>query len=184
MYLPLVIIIIIIVFCHLASQHSSSKEGKNQDSDEMKAKPQHLEKTNEELDNEVYKIIMFLCHRRILENQRELFKLQLEDMEREREDNKEKIQSVEKLITESEREKATEKTEEHLREKQNLLSAQWKLERRKEKLEKLQLNTEKVLQNEDADSLLTRMTERKDNLEKEACSLGKRIITSAMCVFF
>ncbi|XP_030286835.1 rho-associated protein kinase 1-like [Sparus aurata] len=141
-----------------ASQHSSKKEGKKQDSNEIKAKPQHLEKT---------KIILFLYLWRLLENHRELFKLQLEDVEREREDNKEKIQSVEKLITESEREKATEKTEEILREKQNLLSAQWKLEWRKEELEKLQLNTEKVLQREEADGLLTRMTERKENLEKK-----------------
>ncbi|XP_036967481.1 chromosome partition protein Smc-like [Acanthopagrus latus] len=150
-----------------SSHCSSSKEGRNQDSDEIKAKPQHLEKTKEELDNEVYKIIMFLCQRRLLENHRELFKLQLEDVEREREDNKEKIQSVEKLITESEREKATETTEELLREKQKLLSAQWKLERKKEDLEKLQLNTEKVLQCEEADGLLTRMTEKKQNLEKK-----------------
>ncbi|XP_030286831.1 uncharacterized protein LOC115589809 [Sparus aurata] len=149
-----------------SSQHSSSKEGQNQDSDEVKAKPHLLEKTNEELDNEVYKMNMFLCLRRLLENHRELFKLQLEDVEREREDNKEKIQSVEKLITESEREKTTEKTEELLREKQKLLSAQWKLERRKEELEKVQLNTEKVLQSEEADGLLNRMTERKQNLEK------------------
>ena len=167
MCLPLVITIIIIAFSHLASHCSSSKEGRNQDSDEIKAKPQHLEKTKEELDNEVYKIIMFLCQRRLLENHRELFKLQLEDVEREREDNKEKIQSVEKLITESEREKATETTEELLREKQKLLSAQWKLERKKEDLEKLQLNTEKVLQSEEADGLLTRMTEKKQNLEKK-----------------
>ncbi|XP_036967444.1 uncharacterized protein LOC119026892 isoform X2 [Acanthopagrus latus] len=140
---------------------------KKQDSDEIKAKPQYLEKTDEELNNELYKLNMFLCQRRLLENHRELFKLQLDDVEREREDNKEKIQSVEKLITESEREKATETTEELLREKQKLLSAQWKLERKKEDLEKLQLNTEKVLQSEEADGLLTRMTEKKQNLEKK-----------------
>ncbi|XP_030287678.1 uncharacterized protein LOC115590456 [Sparus aurata] len=167
-----------------ASQHSSSKEGQDQNSDEIKAKPQLLEKIKEELDNEVYKMTMFLCYRSMLENHRELFKLQLEDMEREREDNKEKIQSVEKLITESEREKATETTEELLREKQKLLSAQWTLERRKEELKKVQLNTEKVLQSEEADGLLTRMTERKQNLEKGAYSLGNLIITSAMWVFF
>ncbi|XP_036967443.1 uncharacterized protein LOC119026892 isoform X1 [Acanthopagrus latus] len=143
------------------------KQGKKQDSDEIKAKPQYLEKTDEELNNELYKLNMFLCQRRLLENHRELFKLQLDDVEREREDNKEKIQSVEKLITESEREKATETTEELLREKQKLLSAQWKLERKKEDLEKLQLNTEKVLQSEEADGLLTRMTEKKQNLEKK-----------------
>ncbi|KAM8747521.1 uncharacterized protein AB9X84_015511 isoform 2-T2 [Acanthopagrus schlegelii] len=150
------------------------KQGKKQDSDEIKAKPQYLEKMDEELNNELYKLNMFLCLRRLLENHRELFKLQLEDVEREREDNKEKIQSVEKLITESEREKATETTEELLREKKKLLSAQWKLERKKEDLEKLQLNTEKVLQSEEADGLLTRMIERKQNLEKGAHSLATK----------
>ncbi|KAM8747517.1 butyrophilin subfamily 3 member A2-like isoform 1-T3 [Acanthopagrus schlegelii] len=134
---------------------------------EEKLQKKNNRTTKEELDNEVYKIIMFLCQRRLLENHRELFKLQLEDVERDREDNKEKIQSVEKLITRSEREKATEATEELLREKQKLLSAQWKLERKKEDLEKLQLNTEKVLQSEEADGLLTRMTEKKQNLEKK-----------------
>ncbi|XP_073331649.1 uncharacterized protein [Pagrus major] len=140
----------------------SKKKEKNLDLDETKAKHQDLQKTNEELDNEVYKRIMLICLRRLLENHRELFKLLLEDVEREREDNKEKIQSVERLITESEREKATEKTEEHLREKGKLLNAQWKLERRKEELEKLQLNTDKVLQSEEADGLLTRMTKTKE----------------------
>lgn len=52
-------------------------------------------------------------------NQREKFRLQLEEIENEREENKEKIQLVEKEIAESEKEKATDRTEGYLREKQS-----------------------------------------------------------------
>lgn len=148
------------------SQHSSSQGRKNEDLDDEKVKLQEeLQKTNEKLDNVAYNMTLFMNMRRILENQSEQFKLQLEDVEREREANKEKLESVEKLITENERDK----TEGHLhiREKNKILNAQRKLVKRKEELEKLHLNTEKVLQSEEAEGVLTRMTEKKKVLEDD-----------------
>ena len=67
-------------------------------------------------------------------NQREKLRLQLEEIENEREENKEKVQLVEREIAGSEKEKTTDRTEGYLREKKALLNAQWKLEKRKRAL--------------------------------------------------
>ena len=123
------------------------------------------QKTRDKLDSVVYRIINLKYLKKTLENQRDQCRLQLEDVERKRGENKEKLQSVETFISESDREKATDKTERYLREKQILLNSQRELEKRKEELEKLQLDTEKVLQSKDAVDNLSRLKERKRELE-------------------
>lgn len=70
----------------------------------------------------------------------------LGQLDQEMEKNKEKLHSVEYQIEASEKEKTTDKRDRHLEEKQNLLNCQWKLERRKEYIEKLLLNVEKLQQ--------------------------------------
>ncbi|XP_067435914.1 mRNA export factor GLE1-like [Thunnus thynnus] len=137
------------------------KKSKNTFQAELQEKFQ----TRDKLDSVVYRIINLKYLKKTLENQRDQCRLQLEDVERKRGENKEKLQSVETFISESDREKATDKTERYLREKQILLNAQRELEKRKEELEKLQLDTEKVLQSKDAVDNLSRLKERKRELE-------------------
>uniref|UniRef100_UPI0037E7AD3A butyrophilin-like protein 1 n=1 Tax=Semicossyphus pulcher TaxID=241346 RepID=UPI0037E7AD3A len=79
-----------------------------------------------------------------LEEQRDHIKGQLEKTEAERERNKENLQSVEKDITE--REQNFDKPEELLRQKEELLQAQWKLDERKKVFEREILNKEKLLE--------------------------------------
>ncbi|XP_036967452.1 uncharacterized protein LOC119026896 isoform X2 [Acanthopagrus latus] len=98
-------------------------------------------------------------------NQREKLRLQLEEIENEREENKGKLQLVEKEIEESEKEKTADRTEGYLREKKALLNAQWKLEKRKEEVEKQQLNMEKLLQK--AEDMNVTMTDRKRKVENQ-----------------
>ena len=141
-----------------------------------KAKLQkELQEIKEQLDDVTHKGLVFVTVSRILRNHRELIKLQLEDVERQREDNRERIQSVERLIAESERLQATDQTEEHLREKQKLLTAQGRLERRTEELQKLQLNVEKQLQSEETEVVLSRLTAsssqgRTDSDKEQVCN--------------
>ncbi|XP_035850017.1 uncharacterized protein LOC116052093 [Sander lucioperca] len=79
-----------------------------------------------------------------LENQRGRLKELLEEVEGEREVNKQNLQAVEKEITE--REAAFDKPEELLREKEDLLQAQWKLDQTKKDNERQLLNTERLLE--------------------------------------
>ncbi|XP_039465348.1 uncharacterized protein LOC120438881 isoform X1 [Oreochromis aureus] len=121
------------------------------------------EKTHEELDvlstlNTVMKEL-----KRGFHQQKEEFK-QLEEINKELAENKEKLCLVENEIAKSEKEKETDKTERHLQEKQSLLSVQRKLEKRKEELENLQLNMEKQLQQ--TEDIMSTMTERKTKVER------------------
>ncbi|XP_039677343.1 uncharacterized protein LOC120572203 isoform X2 [Perca fluviatilis] len=79
-----------------------------------------------------------------LENQRGRLKELLEEVEGEREVNKQNLQAVEKEITE--REATFDKPEELLREKEDLLRAQWKLDQTKRDNERQLLNTERLLE--------------------------------------
>ncbi|XP_039677340.1 uncharacterized protein LOC120572202 isoform X3 [Perca fluviatilis] len=79
-----------------------------------------------------------------LENQRGRLKELLEEVEGEREVNKQNLQAVEKEITE--REATFDKPEELLREKADLLRAQWKLDQTKRDNERQLLNTERLLE--------------------------------------
>lgn len=79
-----------------------------------------------------------------LENQRGRLKELLEKVEREREVNKQKLQAVETEITE--REMTFDKPEELLREKEDLLRVQWKLDQTKKDNERQLLNTERLLE--------------------------------------
>lgn len=93
---------------------------------------------------------------------KEEFRL-LDETIKELAENKEKLLLVEIKIAQTEKEKETDKTERYLEEKQSLLTAQRKLEKRKEELENLQLNTEKQLwQIED---IISKMRERKTKVE-------------------
>ncbi|XP_049424659.1 uncharacterized protein LOC125884005 isoform X2 [Epinephelus fuscoguttatus] len=116
------------------------------------------QKTQEELAAWAVVLTPLMDLKRGLWGQREEFRLQLEEIDREREESKEKLQLVEEAIAESEKEKATDKTEGYLREKQSLLKAQWKLEKRKEELENQQLNMEKLLQK--TEGTIATITER------------------------
>ncbi|KAF1380947.1 hypothetical protein PFLUV_G00169350 [Perca fluviatilis] len=79
-----------------------------------------------------------------LENQRGRLKELLEEVEGEQEVNKQNLQAVEKEITE--REATFDKPEELLREKEDLLRAQWKLDQTKRDNERQLLNTERLLE--------------------------------------
>lgn len=98
-----------------------------------------------------------------LETQREELRLQLEEIAKEMGENKEKLNLVEKEIAESEKAKATDKTDGYLREKRNLVEAQDKLEMRKDKVEKQQLNMEKLKHK--TEGIMATMTERKRKAE-------------------
>lgn len=111
---------------------------------------------------------------RILENQREQFKLQLEDTQNEMEEIKEKLQVLEREIAECEERKEIDKTKEYLREKQKQLNAVWKLDKRKGELEKLQLNTEKLLQRTEADGFII-LTEMKMKLKNDMKQTKERL---------
>lgn len=78
-----------------------------------------------------------------LENQKGQLKKYQEITETLREENKQKLQSVEKEITE--REMTFDKPEELLGEKENLLREQWKLDQTKKDNERQLLNIEKLL---------------------------------------
>ncbi|XP_030286858.1 uncharacterized protein LOC115589827 isoform X3 [Sparus aurata] len=141
---------------------SAKKEASYDKKDQLLKQTQ---KTQEELDawGEVLSPLTEL--KTGVENQRETFRLQLEEIENEREENKKKLQSVEKEIAESEKEKATDRTEGYLREKKALLNAQWKLEKRKEEVEKQQLNMDKLLQK--TEGMNVTVTDRKRKVENQ-----------------
>uniref|UniRef100_A0A4W6BPI1 Ig-like domain-containing protein n=1 Tax=Lates calcarifer TaxID=8187 RepID=A0A4W6BPI1_LATCA len=94
-----------------------------------------------------------------LKNQRQELRLQLEEVERDMKENREKVQSVETEIAESD----TDSREGHLQEKQNLLNVQGILEKGKEKLEKLDLNVEKLMQT--AEGIMATMTGRRQKVQ-------------------
>lgn len=102
---------------------------------------------------------------KILENQSKQFNLQMEDNQTEMKNIKEKLQSLEMKIEEQ---------EEDLREKQHLLDVQWKLEKRKEELEKLQLDTAKVLQSTE-EKRLNILKGRKMKLKNERKQLNEKL---------
>ncbi|XP_040924083.1 polyamine-modulated factor 1-binding protein 1-like [Betta splendens] len=77
-------------------------------------------------------------------NQRRRLQAQLEEVEQEREENKQKLQSVEKEITKQEI--LFNKPGELLREKENLLRDQWKLDQTKKDTEKQLLSSERLLE--------------------------------------
>lgn len=79
-----------------------------------------------------------------LEDQRGRLKVLLEEVERDKDVNKQKLQEVEKEITE--KEMTFDKPEELLREKENLLRAQWKLDQTKKDNERQLLSTERLLE--------------------------------------
>lgn len=93
---------------------------------------------------------------------KEEFRL-LDETIKELAENKEKLLLVEIKIAQTEKEKETDKTERYLEEKQSLLTAQRKLEKRKEELENLQLNTEKQLRQ--IEDIISKMRERKTTVE-------------------
>ncbi|KAL7375507.1 hypothetical protein ABVT39_018599 [Epinephelus coioides] len=111
---------------------------------------------------------------RILGNQREQFRLDLEDVQTEMEKIREKLQVLERNIAECEERQEIHSTEEYLRDKQRLLRVQWQLERRKEELEQLQLNTERVLQSREAEGLKL-LTERTMTLKTDMKQLHERL---------
>ncbi|XP_060907378.1 golgin subfamily A member 6-like protein 22 [Labrus mixtus] len=80
-----------------------------------------------------------------LEKQKLEIKSQLETIKKEREKNKEKVKEMEKKISDSRRENATDRAEGYVREKESLLDALGKLEKRNEELDEQELNTEGLL---------------------------------------
>ncbi|XP_042337775.1 uncharacterized protein LOC121938659 [Plectropomus leopardus] len=128
-----------------------------------------VEKTAESMD------LWFTSMTGILVNQRERFRLDLEDVQTEEEDVREKLQLLERKISESEDRKEIDQTEEQLRRKQKLLSAQRRLQRRKDELEKLQLNTDKLLQSPEAAGRLTLLTDRKLTLKRDVKLLNQEL---------
>ncbi|XP_023259402.1 chromatin assembly factor 1 subunit A-like [Seriola lalandi dorsalis] len=82
--------------------------------------------------------------KRELENQRDKHKRQLEKIQKKKEDNKEKLLSVERKITE--KKMSFDKTEALLREKENLLHAEWRLDDTKKTCKRQLLNIEKLLE--------------------------------------
>lgn len=161
------------------SQHSSlkGKQIKVLAENETQLKKQ-LQETEETFVDEVQKLAVLknlgFCMTGILENQREQFKLQLEDIQNEMEEIKEKLQVLEREIAECEERKEIDKTEEYLREKQKQLNAVWKLEKRKKELENLQLNTEKLLQRTEADGFII-LTEMKMKLKNDMKQTKERL---------
>ncbi|XP_035530740.1 ribonuclease Y-like isoform X2 [Morone saxatilis] len=121
------------------------------------------QKTQEELDYCGVVLSQLLELTSGLGKQKEEFRLQLEEIEKEREENKDKLNAVEKEIKQSEKEKATDKTEGYLKEQQHLLNAESKLDKRKENLEKQQLDVERLLKKTKA--LMAKATERKTKAE-------------------
>lgn len=85
-----------------------------------------------------------LEQKRELEDHKDHVKLLLEAIEAEREINKQKLQSVEKNITE--REPTLEKCQELLKEKEDVLQAYWKLEQTKNCIETQQLHADRLLE--------------------------------------
>lgn len=108
-----------------------------------------------------------------LMNQRDQLKRLLEEIEKERQENKEKVRLVEIEITASENNNATERTQGYLREKQNLLNAQWKLETRKEEMEKQQLDMDRLLQK--IESVMTTTEERKRKVENRRQAIHSQL---------
>nr|XP_033465490.1 uncharacterized protein LOC117245961 [Epinephelus lanceolatus] len=162
--LPLIISVLIVLRCKNSTIRSYIFSAKREDLNEKKAQLQkQSQKTQEELAAWVVVLTPLMDLKRGLWGQREEFRLQLEEIDREREESKEKLQLVEKAIAESEKEKATDKTDGYLREKQSLLKAQWKLEKRKEELENQQLNMEKLLQK--TEGTIATITERQRKVE-------------------
>ncbi|XP_049922622.1 uncharacterized protein LOC126403852 [Epinephelus moara] len=162
--LPLIISVLIVLRCKNSTIRSYIFSAKRDDLSEKKAQLQkQSQKTQEELAAWAVVLTPLMDLKRGLLSQREEFRLQLEETDREREESKEKLQLVEEAIAESEKENATDKTEGYLREKQSLLKAQWKLEKRKEELENQQLNMEKLLQK--TEGLIATITERQRKVE-------------------
>ncbi|XP_044040250.1 uncharacterized protein LOC122870248 isoform X1 [Siniperca chuatsi] len=96
-----------------------------------------------------------------LESQRGRLKELLKEVEREREVNKQRLQSVETDITE--REITFDKPEELLKEKENLLKDQWKLDEKKKSCEGQLLNNERLL--EPIESHVTRIHMKEGNMQ-------------------
>ncbi|XP_070849834.1 butyrophilin subfamily 2 member A1-like [Chaetodon trifascialis] len=123
----------------------------------MEKKNVQLQKENKEKDwQDVLSALMEV--KTELENQRDRLRVLLEEVEREKEGNKQKLQAVEEEITE--REKAFDKPEELLREKESLLRAQWKLDQTKKDNESQLLNTERLL--EPIETQVTRIHREKE----------------------
>ncbi|XP_062301199.1 uncharacterized protein LOC134006128 isoform X1 [Scomber scombrus] len=79
-----------------------------------------------------------------LENHKDQMKLQLKEVEKKKEENKEKLLSVENKITEAENKKKDKGG--LLKEKENLTDVKWKLDEQKTNWEKLILSVEQMLQ--------------------------------------
>ncbi|KAK2899574.1 ribonuclease Y-like [Channa argus] len=79
-----------------------------------------------------------------LEDERDQIKPQLITLEGQREENRQKLQSVEKEITA--REMTFDKPEELLKQKEKLLNEQWVLDQRKKDLEKHLLDNERLVE--------------------------------------
>lgn len=119
--------------------------------------------TQEELDALVVVNQPLMQVKKGLVDQIGTFKQELDEIEKERKDNKDKINLVDKNIRDSEAEKATDKTDGYLRGKENLLNAQDKLEKRKEEVEKQHLKLHHLLQR--TEDVMTAITERRKKVE-------------------
>ncbi|GLD68570.1 uncharacterized protein AKAME5_001988300 [Lates japonicus] len=141
--------------------------------EELNNKEKSLEDVKEEIVNLIN--LPFCIITRILENQGEQFNLELTGLQVEIEKIREKLQSVEREITECERRNDTDRKGELLKEKQRLLNELWRPERKKEQLERLQLNTKKLLQDAEAEDLIKMTIKRKEKLKNDIQQLKKQL---------
>lgn len=93
-----------------------------------------------------------LMNREVLKNQWEQFKLERENVQIGLEENKKRLNDLEK----------TEKNKDLMDEKKRLLDVQWKLEGIKDGLERLQLNVEELLQSVETESFLKVRQQKKE----------------------
>ncbi|XP_014857432.1 PREDICTED: cytadherence high molecular weight protein 2-like, partial [Poecilia mexicana] len=98
-----------------------------------------------------------------LETQKDQLVQKLQDVETKRKENKEEVQMVVKKITEKEN---SDDTDLLLKEKENLLHSQWKLDEEKKFYERQILNIEKVM--EPMEMQMMRKMEKDEDVEKEA----------------
>ncbi|XP_050924496.1 chromosome partition protein Smc [Lates calcarifer] len=143
----------------------------------LKEELNNEEKSLEDVKKEIINLknLAFCIITRILENQGEQVNLELTDLQPEIEKIREKLQSVESEITECEKRNDIDRKGELLKEKQRLLNELWRPERKKEQLERLQLNTKKLLQDVGPEDLIKMTIEMKEMLENDIQQLKKQL---------